>query len=139
MSFCINLEAKKSVTGVKALHRIYSSVQMRALPLKASVATNNSMFAVKLFDSIERIKLFMPRPREFSSNIIELYAAQTDTPALIGMDALDKEGLVADTVANRLTNRVKVQDKQMTDLHIYEWSVPLIKSQKQARASQDKI
>ena len=52
---------------------------------------------------------------------------KADTPALLGLDVLDRESLMADTVANRLTKRGVAQENG-SYFYFDEWHVPLLRS-----------
>ena len=58
---------------------------------------------------------------------VQLYLVNADIPALLGMDVLDRESLMADTVGNRLTKRSFVQDN-WSYFYFDEWHMPLYRS-----------
>ena len=58
----------------------------------------------------------------------ELDVVQTDIPALLGTNILDRESLIANTVANRLRKPVGVEHKYGTTRYVDEWSVPVYRA-----------
>lgn len=53
---------------------------------------------------------------------VELDVVQADITALLGMDVLEREGLIADTVAYLFTRGVTVSSKNGLDRYVGEWS-----------------
>ena len=45
---------------------------------------------------------------------------QADVSALLGMDILDREGVIGETVANRRTKRMKVNSENSWNLYVYQ-------------------
>ena len=58
---------------------------------------------------------------------VQMDVVNADIPALLGMDILDRESLIADTVANRLTKRSVVHDNG-SYFYFDEWYMPLFRS-----------
>ena len=52
---------------------------------------------------------------------------QADIPAVLGMQVLDSESLIADTVVNRLTKRERLQYKEGTIGYFGEWSMLIVR------------
>ncbi len=74
------------------------------------------------------IKLPLKTPPGVADIFVDFDIVQADVPALLGMDVLDREGLVADTVFNRLARRSSVEVGSGTAAYIEEWFIPLIRS-----------
>ena len=126
--FCIDIGAPKSVIGRKELGKIFLQQKIRVPNIQKSEVTHRFRFADKLFDSLGKVSLFLSTPKGIPPICVELDVVQADIPALLGMDILDREGLIADTVAGRLTKRVRTQSKQGHEHYVDEWSIPLYRS-----------
>ena len=80
---------------------------MRVSRLQNAAFRHRFRFANKVFDSFGKIILYLDTPNGVPPIPVELDLVQADIPALLGIDVLDREGRIADTVANRLTKRVR--------------------------------
>ena len=88
-------------------------------------------FADALFSSLGSVDIPLLTPDRIPPIFITTDVVSADITALLGHDVLDSESLVADTFEGRLRKRIKVSDfkksdgKQMSDIVIDAWSVPL--------------
>jgi len=123
--FCADIGAPKSVIGRKQLSRIMTAVGVRKRKLKLS--RNRFWFADTCFKSWER-SIAIEKPSNVPRVYVEMDVVDADIPALLGLDVLDRERLVADTVFNGLARRVWVKKVNGRDIYIDEWFVPLVRS-----------
>lgn len=95
-----------------------------------SFGTSSNRFrsADKTFESMGQVKLPLATPYGKVTIPVTLDVVPADIPALLDMDVLDGEFLIADIVANRLTKRVKYRDKTGSLAYYDEWQVPLFRS-----------
>ena len=123
--FCVDISAPKSVIGRKELCRIFSEQNLRVPELQSTAHKHRFWFEDELFDSLGRVTHYLATQIGVPLIPVELDVVQADVPALLGMDILDREGLIADTVANCLTKRVKVSSETGLVQCVDEWSTSL--------------
>lgn len=123
--FCIDIGARKSVTDRKELGKIFMQQKIRVPNIQKSPGTHRFRFAEKLFDSLAKVSLFFSTPGGILPIRVDLEVVQVDIPALLGMDIWDREGLIAETVAGRLTKRVKTRCKLVQEQCVDEGSTLL--------------
>ena len=117
-AFCVDIGAPKSIFGRKELNRIFVSQGISLKPLLGS--RNRFRFADATFKSIGRVKIPLATLPGIPAIPVTMDVVDADIPALLGLDALDKEFLVADTVANRLTKRVPVKSNNGPQTYVDE-------------------
>ena len=69
----------------------------------------------------------MSTPKTSPPIYVTLDVVAADVPALLGLDELDAENLIADTVQNKLIKTIVVQEGYYKNHKIYEWSMYLIR------------
>eukprot|EP00171_Calliarthron_tuberculosum_P023610 IDg23610t1 len=126
VGFCVDIGAPKSVAGKKELHRILSAMKMRDYRLKPS--QNKFRFGDDTFSSLGVVTLPLPTPNGVKPIHVDFDIVLADVPALLGMDILDREELIADTVFNKLARREQVPCKDGTVAYVDVWSMPLERS-----------
>lgn len=107
--FCTDIGAPRSVIELKELRDVFAAFRKRTRPLKRS--SNRFRFADTTFKSISQVTLVLAAPRGYEPIPATLEVVPADTPALSGMDILDRERLTSDTAANRLTKSTKYHDQ----------------------------
>ena len=82
-------------------------------------------FEDESFQSLGRISLPLATPPGVKPILDDFDIVQANIPPLLGMDVLDREKLVADTVFNRLARRSakELEDGRLT--YVDEWFIPL--------------
>ena len=123
--FCVEIGAPKAVVGRTERNRIFEKMGMGPPNLSRPSFSKRFRFADNTFESIGQVNIPLRTPFAIAPINVQLDVVQTDIPALLGMDILDRELLIADTVANRLTKRVRVEHKDVTMSYVDEWSGPL--------------
>ena len=127
--FCVDTGAPSSVIGLKELRRLPASFGRHLLRLKKS--HKQFRFADASFESLGHIKIPLGTPPGVSPVYISLEVVSADVPALLGMDVLDAESLVADPCSNELKKRIVLQNIEGTDgtrldnVAVDKWSIPL--------------
>ena len=114
--------------GCRDLRKIFLQQKIREPNIKGSEVTHRFRFADRLFDSLGKVTLFLSTPSGIPPIRVVLDVVRANIPALLGMDVLDREALIADTVAGRLTKRVKTKSKEGQEQFVDEWSVPLYRA-----------
>ena len=123
--FCVDIGAPKSCIGLKELKSVFASFGRRIPQLKWS--PNRFRFADTSYDSLGKASLPLATPPGKPTIFVEVDVVKADIPALLGLDVLDREFLMADTVANRLTKRGVAQDNGSC-FYFDEWHVTLLRS-----------
>ena len=98
---CVNIGAPKSCIGLKGLIKIFNHIGRRVKKLKRSF--NRFRFADTSYKSLGQISLPLATPAGKPPVYVTMDVVPADIPPLLGMDVLDRESLIADTLANRLT------------------------------------
>ncbi len=93
-----------------------------------TVTSNCCRFGDETFSSLGIISLPLATPNGVIPIMIHFDVVQADVPALLGMDILDREQLVADTVFNRLARRAAIKDKDSRTVYVADWFIPLVRS-----------
>lgn len=88
--------------------------------IQQSAFTHRFGFADKLFESLGKVSLFLSTPSGLLPIRVDFDVVQADIPALLWTYILDREGLMADTVAGRLTKRVKTRSEQGQEQYVDE-------------------
>ena len=124
--FYMDIGAPKSCIGLRELKSIFSRFGRRIPQLKWS--QNRFRFADTSYNSIGKVSLPLATPPSGPPIVVEMDVVNADIPALLGLNVLDREALMADTVANRLTRRSLVQNNG-SFLYLDKWHVPLLRSE----------
>lgn len=75
-----------------------------------------------------QVSIPLATPDGFKPIIVSFDIVQADVPAIIGMDVLDRENLVADTVYNRLASRKSFAIGNNIMIYVYDWLISLTRS-----------
>ena len=126
LGFCVDIGAPKSVAGKREINRLLAALGTHHRKIRAS--GNSFRFGDENFESLGQISLPLPTPNGTPRVMVDFDIVQADVPALLGMDILDREELVADTVFNRLAHRTAFDIEGDGRVYIYEWFVPLVRS-----------
>lgn len=94
--------------GTKQLLQISNHSGPGVPQLRVSNTANRFIFYNKINECIGKAELHLHTSIDAPPVQLRLNIVQADVSALLGLDVLDGESIVADTVANRLTKRVKV-------------------------------
>ena len=89
---------------------------------------NRFRFADETFKSLGQVDLPLATPPGRCPIKVTMDVVPTDIPPLLVMDVLDRESLIADTVANRLTKLSACENENGTYFYYDEWHVPLFRS-----------
>ena len=104
-------------------------VHNHRIPVKETSSSRNSYrFADTILPSVGRAELFLDTPPGIPPVGVTLGIVNASVPALLGMDVLDKESLVVDTVSHSLRKRVPVKDSADVTHFVDLWSIPLLRS-----------
>ena len=114
--------------GRKELNRIFAKMGMSTSKLSRPSFSKLFRFADNTFESLGQITILLSTPFGIARIYVKFDFVQADVPALIGMDIPDRDSPIADTLAKRLTNRVREEHKDGTTSYIDEWSVPLYRA-----------
>ena len=121
--------APSSAIGMKELRRLSSLYGKQLFRLLRSF--KQFRFAGASFTSLGRVDLPLATPSHFRPVFVTVDVVSADVPALLGLDVLEAESLVADTVLTRLTKRIVLRGlrnengKLLEDTAVDDWSVPL--------------
>lgn len=103
--FCVDTGALKPVVGARELRKMslvyYTDFKHSGSP------PNRFRFASITFESIGRVRVPLAAPNGKPPVVATLEVVPADIPVLLVVDVLDREGLVVETEANRLTKRAK--------------------------------
>ena len=124
--FCVDIGAPKSCIGLRELKSIFSRFGRRVPQLELS--PNRFRFADTSYNSLGKVSLPLANPPSGPPIFVEMDVVNANIPAPPGLDVRDREALMADTVANRLTRRSLVQNNG-SFLYFDEWHVPLLRSE----------
>ena len=124
--FCVDIDAPKSCIGLRGHKSIFSRFGRRVPQMKWS--PNRFRIADTSYNSLGKVSLPRATPPSGPPIVVEMDVVNADIPALLGLDVRDREALMADTVANRLTRRSFVQNNG-SFLYLDEWHVPLLRSE----------
>ena len=124
--FCVDIGAPKSVIGHKELKKIFSRLGRRVKKLKTSF--NRFRFADTTFKSLGQVSIPLATPPGRPPISVTMDVVPVDIPPLLGLDVLDRESLIADTVANQLTKRSFCRSEDGSYFYYDEWHVPVITS-----------
>ena len=116
--FCVDIGTPKSCIGLKELRKIFNHLGKRVTKLKRSI--NRFRFADTTYKSLGQISLPLATPAEKPPIHVMMDVVPADIPPLLGMDVLDRESLIADTVANRLTKRSVCRENDGTQFYYDE-------------------
>ena len=95
---------------------------------KLNSSHNRFRFADTTFKSLGTVTIPLAAPAGIKPIPVVLDIVDADIPALLGLDVLDKESLVADTVTNLLTKRTLLRLQNGQHRYRDEWSIPLLRS-----------
>ena len=123
--FSVDIGAPKYCIGLKELKSVFASFGLRIPQLKWS--PNCFRFVELRTIPLGRLYCRLQYPPGKPTIFVEMDVVKADIPALLGLDLLDRESLIADTVANRLKKRGVAQDGG-SFFHFDEWQVPLLRS-----------
>lgn len=99
--------------------------------MKTSAAASSRLGSEKAaFESMGQATLPLATPYGKDSTSVTLDVVPADITALLSMNVFDRERLVADAVASRLTKTVKDRGKTESPFYCDEWHVPLYRSRK---------
>ena len=125
--FCVDTGAPRSVIGLKSLKRILCKQGVRFPKLELS--RNRFRFADSIFESLGKICIPLRTPPGVTPVPVVMDVVQADIPPLLGIDILDKESLIADTVSNRLQKRTFFNGQKGEKEYMDAWSVPLCRAE----------
>ena len=114
----------KSVIGKRELNRLLRATNKHSRDIRRS--GHRFRFGDESFPSLGRISLPLATPSGIEPIFVDFDIGDADIPALLGMDVLDGEQFVADTVFHRLARRSaqKLQDGRQA--YFDEWFIPLM-------------
>jgi len=102
--FLVDIGAPCSVVGRKELNRILTEMGKHHRDIRPS--SRSFRFGDVSCKSRGTILLMMETPTGIPPVEVNCDIVDVDVPALLGMDVLDREKLIADTVSNRLVQRI---------------------------------
>lgn len=103
VGLCVDIGAPTSVVGKKELHLLLSKSDIRNY--KGRKYPNRFRFGDVTFNSMGQVSLPLPTPEGVAPISVVFDIVPADVLALLGLDVLDRERLVADTVFLRLAHR----------------------------------
>ncbi len=123
LGFCCEIGAPRSVIGQKELRRVMYRLQRHKLPTDQS--NHRLRFADTNYQSLRQIELPLATPPGISVVYVTLDIVSADIPALLGLDVLDDESPMVDTVTKPLWKRVITSDEDEPLTYIDLWHVKL--------------
>lgn len=99
--FFVDTGAPTSVIGLKELRRLANEYGRDLLRLRRSMKTFR--FSDTTFESLGQVEIPLATPNHVHPIMVTLDVVSRDVPALLGLEMLDSESLIADTVMNKLT------------------------------------
>lgn len=124
--FCTEIVTTRSVIGIKELLYVCAEVGNKVRSLKETF--NRFWLADTLLDSVGQEASPLATPCGNESITVTLDVVPADIPALLGMDILDRECLIAETVPSRLKKRKKYHDQARSPGYFDEWHVSFFRS-----------
>lgn len=122
----MDIGAPCSVVGRKELNRILTEMGKHHRDIRPS--SRSFRFGDVSCKSRGTILLMMETPTGIPPVEVNCDIVDVDVPALLGMDVLDREKLIADTVSNRLVQRIPMTSPDGKIFFIDGWSVPMKRS-----------
>lgn len=95
---CLDIGAQRSCIGLRQTKALCKSKGRKLRLAKSNLALQ---FGDKIYYSLGTIEIIIPTP-DGSILIIKREVVRADVPFLVRIDVLDKEGLVANNVSNKL-------------------------------------
>ena len=126
LGFCVDIGAPKSVAGKREINRLLATLGNHHRQIRPS--SNRFRFGDETFESLGKISLPLATPRGAPRILVDFDIVQADVPALLGMDVLDREELVADTVFHRLAHRAAYDIEDGRKMYVDFWFIPLKRS-----------
>lgn len=114
------------MVGRKDLNRLLSAAGIHQRNIHKS--SRRFRFGDESFPSLGRISLPLGTPPGVKPIFVDFDIVQADIPPLLGMDVLDREELVADTVFNRLARRSVSTQEDGATVYVDEWFISLVRS-----------
>lgn len=99
----MDIGVPKSLIVFKELKYVFTTTGRRISQLKMS--PNRFLFSDTSYISLGKVFLHLPTPSGKPTTLVEMDAVKADILALLSLDVLYNESLMADKVANRLTKR----------------------------------
>lgn len=126
VGFCIDTSAPRSVIGKKELNRILLKHGIHHRRILKS--TKSFRFADTTFKSLCSAHIPLNTPPGAPTIEGNLDIVETDIPALLGMDIMDKEGLTPCLISNRLAKRGRLKTVQGREVFVDDCYCPIIRS-----------
>lgn len=127
LSFLVDIDAPCSVIGWKELNRVLYKMGKYRRVIRPS--NRRFRFGDVSHRSKGKIRLAMETPPGIRSIQVDLDIVDARVPALLGMDVLDREKLIPDTLNDRLARRSAVKSPDGKTVYIEDCSVPMTRSQ----------
>lgn len=125
LDFCVDIRAPTSIVGLREIRQICFSLK-KLIALRTS--SKSLQFADATCQTLGPISIPLMTPQGMPNIFVKLEVVSADVPALIGLNVLDVQSLVADTVLNRLVKKMVRSLRNRKFSTIEEWSVPLIRA-----------
>ena len=121
--FCVDIGAPRSVVGKSQLNNILQYIGQPSIPLLRSA--NSYRFGDVTVRSIGLVEIALATPPRIPAIPVLMDIVPVNVPALLGLDVLDAEELIADNVTNRLIHRHVVSRTHDNVKYKDKWSMPL--------------
>lgn len=122
--FCVYIGAQRSVSVLPTLKRLHKFINLPIPSLQPSLL--RFRFVYPVYPSRFVISLFLEAPSCILPISILFHVVSAEVPHLLGLDSLDSNRIVADTVLNRLVKRTFVQDLHSSPTYAIDyWFIPL--------------
>ena len=122
LGFCADIGAPRSVVGMKELHHIFAETHLTSRQRKSN---HSFRFGNSVHQSLGIITLPLKTPDMMKDILVDLDIVSADIPALLGLDAMDRESLTPCTVSNTLIKKAKLMGNDGKPRFKELWSVPL--------------
>ena len=124
-TFCVDSGAPRSVIGQPAFLDIKSHFKLPDTPLGSS--RYSFKFGNNVHKSLGTTQFILATPRTIPDIHVNLDIVDVNIPPLIGLDILDKNGLMIDNINNKLAKRKQLLRNGIT-YYMEEWYLPLFRS-----------
>lgn len=108
------------MVAFKGLQGIFVEHKPRVPSLRIPSSSPSYRFADKSFETICKITIALLTPKSTAPILVKTDIVSAVTPAHLGMEVLDRESLIADTVSNHLIKSALILSHVGSEQYAYE-------------------